>query len=809
MRCAADRARLVFVAFAILALSLAGASVPAHAVVSPISVLHANDGNGNVLNKGTSITISGTVTTPDSIFNKTATEVYIQDATGGVELFQSGGLGTWHFTFGDSVTVTGTIAQFNGMTELSPLTSVTKISGGVAPQPAPVIKTCNDITTGTYHPDNTEPDEGRVVRINNVHIVSGNWPTTPSGSNSILQLSDGTANNCQLFIDKDSPVNGSPAPGDTFSIIGILHQYDNLIPYNFGYELEPRFLSDVIRRGPAFLVGPNVMLNDSTSATITWTTDKNANGRVDYGTTSSYGMFVSHANYTTSHSLTLTGLTPNTVYHFKVTTTDSLGVSSMSGDQTFITPANRPGIINVYFNKSIDATYSTGTVANGNANLATLLINRINSATYSLDCMFYSFSYSPVTDALIAAWNRGVKVRFIMDAGNSQSEMNRLIAAGIPAITSTYGGSHSGIMHNKVLVVDGRDANNTNDWVWTGSTNCTNQGLFTDAQNAIEFKDYGLAQCYTTEFNEMWGSSTDTPNASNAKMGSRKSDNTPHSFMINGKFVEQYMSPSDNTEGHIVTDINTLAKSGFFCLLTFTQDAYELALHTKWTTVPGFLVKGVFDSGNIDSASEWWDLTGQPGGNDPWVPPADVWMDGLPSGLLHHKYFIGDEENPSNSFVVTGSHNWSRSANENNDENTVIVHDPTIANLYLQEFAARYHEAGGSQPIPIPITAVEDGRDASQTSSRILLGQPWPNPTSHGLTVVYRLFNPTRPTLAVYDIAGRLVRTIVDGAVLPSGIYQARWDGTTADGTQAGAGVYVLHLTAGGLTATQRVAVVR
>ncbi len=36
--------------------------------------------------------------------------------------------------------------------------------------------------------------------------------------------------------------------------------------------------------------------------------------------------------------------------------------------------------------------------------------------------------------------------------------------------------------------------------------------------------------------------------------------------------------------------------------------------------------------------------------------------------------------------VITGSHNWSSSAENVNDENTVIVHDPRVANLYHQEF---------------------------------------------------------------------------------------------------------------------------
>ena len=38
---------------------------------------------------------------------------------------------------------------------------------------------------------------------------------------------------------------------------------------------------------------------------------------------------------------------------------------------------------------------------------------------------------------------------------------------------------------------------------------------------------------------------------------------------------------------------------------------------------------------------------------------------------------------------MTGSHNWSNSAENSNDENTLVVQDTRVANLYLQEFAAR------------------------------------------------------------------------------------------------------------------------
>jgi hypothetical protein len=44
--------------------------------------------------------------------------------------------------------------------------------------------------------------------------------------------------------------------------------------------------------------------------------------------------------------------------------------------------------------------------------------------------------------------------------------------------------------------------------------------------------------------------------------------------------------------------------------------------------------------------------------------------------------------------VITGSSAISNNAESFNDENTIIIHDSTIANLYYQEFSQRYTDAG-------------------------------------------------------------------------------------------------------------------
>ncbi|MHB8710061.1 MAG: peptidoglycan-binding domain-containing protein [Minisyncoccota bacterium] len=85
------------------------------------------------------------------------------------------------------------------------------------------------------------------------------------------------------------------------------------------------------------LVAGNV--TDS-SAAVSWTTNEDATGIVNVGTTTSYGTSVSQgATLSTSHVLAVTGLNASTTYHVSVTSADASNNSITSGDMTFTTTA--------------------------------------------------------------------------------------------------------------------------------------------------------------------------------------------------------------------------------------------------------------------------------------------------------------------------------------------------------------------------------------------------------------------------------------------------------------------------------------
>ncbi|MBI5003846.1 fibronectin type III domain-containing protein [Candidatus Kaiserbacteria bacterium] len=77
----------------------------------------------------------------------------------------------------------------------------------------------------------------------------------------------------------------------------------------------------------------------TTSATIGWTTDEISGGYVEYGTTIGYGSeTVFDTNLALTHEATLAGLTPDTIYHYRVHSRDEAGNTVITPDETFTTP---------------------------------------------------------------------------------------------------------------------------------------------------------------------------------------------------------------------------------------------------------------------------------------------------------------------------------------------------------------------------------------------------------------------------------------------------------------------------------------
>jgi hypothetical protein len=87
--------------------------------------------------------------------------------------------------------------------------------------------------------------------------------------------------------------------------------------------------------GPLITAGPSV-----SGATVTWATDEPATSVVDYGTTVSYGSQAA-GSVGVTHAVPLPGLSPETEYHYRVSSTDTCGPRSLAERET---PRSRPAL---------------------------------------------------------------------------------------------------------------------------------------------------------------------------------------------------------------------------------------------------------------------------------------------------------------------------------------------------------------------------------------------------------------------------------------------------------------------------------
>lgn len=287
----------------------------------------------------------------------------------------------------------------------------------------------------------------------------------------------------------------------------------------------------------------------------------------------------------------------------------------------------------------------------------------INTARTSVDMAIYQLDLPNVTQALVAASKRGVSVRVatdidILNDPKENPSFRQLQQAGIPVV----GGNPNAIMHDKFVVVD-RAA------VWTGSWNFTVNDTFRYNNNAILIRSPELAQNYTATFEKMFGDK--------AFGRSRKPGGTTPRLTIGGASVENYFAPEDGVTDRIVARIKAATATIDFLSYSFTDDAIGHAVLDR--AQAGIKVRGVFENTGSETRFSEFGKMKQAG--------LDVWQDGNPY-LMHHKVFVLDGKT-----VIFGSFNFSENAQQENDENLLIVDDPTLAQAFTMEFGRVYEQA--------------------------------------------------------------------------------------------------------------------
>jgi phosphatidylserine/phosphatidylglycerophosphate/cardiolipin synthase-like enzyme len=303
------------------------------------------------------------------------------------------------------------------------------------------------------------------------------------------------------------------------------------------------------------------------------------------------------------------------------------------------------------------------------------IIKKIDGAKSSIHIASFEFDLTPVAEALIAAKNRGVEVQWVTDdesglaadeePGRGQFAM--LEDAGIEVRSD----DRTALMHNKFWIFDGQI-------LWTGSTNITENGIFDQNNNTLVIYSPELAAIYETEFQEMW----------NGEFGPRSpSQLESQNTVVNGSAIQVIFTSEDHAiEEAIIPLINSAQKSVRFLAFSFTD--YPMAKAMIDRAAVGVDVAGVFEKvGSSTDAAELRTL---------YCAGVPARRDGN-GGFMHNKVVVVDER-----YVVTGSLNFSTNAETSNDENVLIIDNPDIAKLYMQDFATIWDLAADPEPDKFP-----------------------------------------------------------------------------------------------------------
>jgi phosphatidylserine/phosphatidylglycerophosphate/cardiolipin synthase-like enzyme len=184
----------------------------------------------------------------------------------------------------------------------------------------------------------------------------------------------------------------------------------------------------------------------------------------------------------------------------------------------------------------------------------------------------------------------------------------------------------------------------------------------------LRFASWQIAADYTLEFEQMFA----------GRFGTGKSSATPFPrVQAGGAQIEVYFSPQDGVAKDVLQRLAAAKRSIHFMTFSYTSSAIADAMVAQ--AQAGMPVRGVFERQNAGGTGSVFGRLRQGG--------VDVLEDGN-CYILHHKVIVIDERT-----VITGSYNFTNSAENDNDENLVIVDDPNLARAYLDEFEWVYAQA--------------------------------------------------------------------------------------------------------------------
>lgn len=289
------------------------------------------------------------------------------------------------------------------------------------------------------------------------------------------------------------------------------------------------------------------------------------------------------------------------------------------------------------------------------------LIGLIGSARRQVDVAAFELEDRELGKALLEAAARGVRVRLYTDRDYRREAMESLGASGrgssrghceeVRRLAICYD-DREALMHHKFVLID-------DVGVWTGSTNLTWNSFARNNENSLFLPLPGLVQAYRNEFEALWS-------------GKGEGRGLPASFRIGAVEGQVFFSPAGGAAGRaaLLKTLRLARKEVLIAAYVLTDRGVLEELEALRRG--GVRVRVVIDTRNlVNSLDEEMKRAG-----------IEVRKDGNPY-TQHNKVIVLDD-----TWVVTGSYNFSASAYRSNNENLLILKSPELAARYRNELEA-------------------------------------------------------------------------------------------------------------------------
>jgi hypothetical protein len=347
-------------------LAIVVCSTLAHSQVIPIGTARTRD-------TGSVVTIQGVATNGSEL----GTIRYLQDTSGGLPVFyRVAAMPTFAAVKrGDLVQTTGKLKDFNGLLEIDPLQSFNIVSTN-QPLPTPL-----NVTPATM----VEANEGKLVKV-----LNGTFATAAQlfvGNTNYDFVVNGVP--MQVRITNGTTLVGKSIPNVAVNLTGLCSQFQTM------YQLLLRDTADIEYNTSLYISStPQVTQTNITQTgfSVNWTTNAASSTQLNYGTTPLLGQTLNVSGNSASHTATLSGLMPATVYYVQAVSVAN-GNTASSNVFPMITASTSSGEMRVYFNKLVDGHFSTGDYPRGQSGTVceAAIIDRINAATATIDVAIYNW----------------------------------------------------------------------------------------------------------------------------------------------------------------------------------------------------------------------------------------------------------------------------------------------------------------------------------------------------------------------------------------------------------------------------------